>query len=159
MIFAYISSTVFLPPPSPVLANIHLILAYDVPGTEDVSLPTKLWFNAGPSLQPIAGSMPGNRLRRWPNNNPSQGLLYILRKHVVFTQYCFNVDPQSSTLASHWNSIDWLYRVFCCIIRVTIYSLYQKHQITRYIPQCWSNAGTPSATLDHYYSNQNPLSS
>ena len=55
---------VLLPPPSPVLANIHSILAYDVPHTEDVSLPTKLWLNVGPAMQPVAGSMPVNRLRR-----------------------------------------------------------------------------------------------
>ena len=41
---------VFLPPPSPVLANIHSILAYDVPRTEDVGLPTKLRFNVAPAL-------------------------------------------------------------------------------------------------------------
>ena len=56
------------------LANIHLILAYDVPGTEDVGLPTKCRFNTGPVLQLIAGSMPVNRLRRWPNINLSPGL-------------------------------------------------------------------------------------
>ena len=55
---------VLLPPPSPVLANIHSILAYDAPDTEDVGLPTKFRFNFVPALQPIAGSMPGNRLRR-----------------------------------------------------------------------------------------------
>ena len=49
---------VLLPPPTPVLANIHSILAYDVPDTEDVGLPTKFRFNVGPALQPIAGSMP-----------------------------------------------------------------------------------------------------
>ena len=55
---------VFLPPSSPVLANINSILAYDVPDTEDLGLPTKCRFNVGPALQPIAGSMPVNRLRR-----------------------------------------------------------------------------------------------
>ena len=50
-------------PPS---ANIHSILADDVPRTELVGLPTKVWFNVGPALQPIAGSMPVNHLRRWP---------------------------------------------------------------------------------------------
>ena len=50
---------VFLPPPS--LANIHFsILAYGVPGTDDVGLPTKLRFNVGPALQPIAGSITGS---------------------------------------------------------------------------------------------------
>ena len=55
---------VLLPPPSPVLANIHSIFDYDVPDTEDVGLPTKFRFNVGPVSQPIAGSMPANRLRR-----------------------------------------------------------------------------------------------
>ena len=41
---------VLLPPPWPVLANIHSIVAYDVPGTEDVGLPTKFWFNFDPAL-------------------------------------------------------------------------------------------------------------
>ena len=81
------------------LANIHSILAYDVPGTE--GLPTKFRFNVGPALQPIAGSMPVNRLRRWPNTNLSPGLFYTLGKHVAFSHCCFNVDPQSSTLARH----------------------------------------------------------
>ena len=92
---------VFLPPPSPVLANIHPTLAYDVPRTEDVGLPTEFRFNVGPASQPIARSMPVNRLRRWPNANPSLGLLYTLCKHVSFTLRCFNVDSQSSTLTSH----------------------------------------------------------
>ena len=102
---------VFLPPPSPVLANIHSILAYDVPGTEDVGLPTKFRFNVGPTLQPIAGLMPVTCLRRWPNTNLSPGLLYTLHKHVAFNQCCFNVDPQCSTLARHWNS-NGLQRLF-----------------------------------------------
>ena len=92
---------VFLLPPSPVLANIHSIHTCDVPHTEDVGLPTKFRFNVGPASQPIAGLMPINRLRRWPNTNLSLGLLYNLRKHVAFTQCCCNVDPQSSTLARH----------------------------------------------------------
>ena len=53
---------VFLPL-SPVLANIHPILAYDVPSTEDVGLRTKSQFNVGPASQPIAGSMTVNRPR------------------------------------------------------------------------------------------------
>ena len=56
--------------------------------------------------------MPVNCLRRWPNTNLSPGLLYTLHKHEAFNQFCFNVDPQSSTLARQWNSIGWLYRLF-----------------------------------------------
>ena len=69
---------VLLPQPSPVLANIHSILAYNVPDTENVGLPTKHRLNVGPALQPIAGSMPINLLRRWPSTNLLPGLLYIL---------------------------------------------------------------------------------
>ena len=68
---------VFLPPPSQVLANIYSILAYDVPGTDDRGLPTKFRFNAGPALQPIAGSMPVNRLRRWPTLIYHQAVVYF----------------------------------------------------------------------------------
>ena len=58
------------------LSNIHSILAYDVPGTEEVGLPTQFRFNVGPAFQPIGGSMPVNHLRRWPNTNLSSSLLY-----------------------------------------------------------------------------------
>ena len=85
---------------------------YLVHNAEDVGLPTKFRINAGQASQPIASSMPANRLRHWRNTNPSLGLLYTLRKHVAFTRCCCNVDPQSSTLARNWNSIGWLYRVF-----------------------------------------------
>ena len=83
--------------PSPVFANIHSILTYDVPDTEGVGLPTKSRFNVGPALQPIAVLMSVNRLRR---THLSLGLLYTLRKHVSFNQYCFNVDPQSWVIIS-----------------------------------------------------------
>ena len=99
-------------------AGQHLFkLAYDVPGTEDVGLPTEFRFNVGPASQPIAGSIPVNGLWCWLNTNSSLGLLYTLRKYVASTQCSFNVNPQSS-LARHWNSIGWFY-VFsdCCIMR------------------------------------------
>ena len=53
---------------SPVLASIHPILAYNVPRTDNVGLPTKFRFNVGPASQLIADSMSVNRLRRWPNS-------------------------------------------------------------------------------------------
>ena len=81
--------------------NIHSILAYAGIDTEDVGLPTKFRFSVGPALQAIAGSMSVNRLRRGSNTDLSLGLLHTLSKHVAFSQYCFNVDPQSSTLARH----------------------------------------------------------
>ena len=77
------------------------ILAYDVPRTEDVGLRTKFRLNVGPASQHIAGQMPVNRPLRWPNTNSSLDLLYNFRKHVAFTQCCFNVDPQFLTLARH----------------------------------------------------------
>ena len=84
-------------------ANIHSIPDYDVPGKEvvHVGLPTKFRVNVGPALQPFAGTMPVNRLRRWPNTNLSPGLLYTWHRYVAFNQCCFNVDPQSLTLARH----------------------------------------------------------
>ena len=88
---------------SPVLASIHPILAYDVPRTENVGLPTKFRFNVGPASQLIADSMPVNRLRRWPNTNPSP--VCGFRKHVSFTQCCFNVDSvfdDGQSLKQHW---------------------------------------------------------
>ena len=76
----------FLPKPSPVLANVTSMLcrvsftpertvtssnksvyAYDVPGTHNVGLPIQYRFNVGPASQPIAVSMSVNRIRRWPN--------------------------------------------------------------------------------------------
>ena len=52
-------------------------IKYDhIPRIEDVGLPTKFRFNVGPALQLIAGSMPVNCLRRWPNTRPLLGLLY-----------------------------------------------------------------------------------
>ena len=40
---------------------------YDVSGTHNVGLHTQYWSNVGPATQLIAGSMPVNRIRRWPN--------------------------------------------------------------------------------------------
>ena len=51
---------------------------YYVPRTEDVGLPTQFRFNVGPASQPIAGSMPFNRLRRWPNTNTTLQVCCIL---------------------------------------------------------------------------------
>ena len=135
------------------LANIHSLLAYDVPRTENVGLPTKFRFNVGPSLQPIAGSMPVNRLQRWPNTNLSPGLLYTLCKHVAFNQCRFNVDPQSSTPTRHWNSIGWLYRVSWLLhyAGVALTSRCRKHQITQNIGPmllfCWTTVCDAGPTL------------
>ena len=56
--------SLFLPPSSLISQCTRL---YDVPGTHNVSLPTQYRFNVGPASQPIAGSMPVNHIRRWPN--------------------------------------------------------------------------------------------
>ena len=77
---------------------------------EDVGLPTKFRFNVGQASQPIAGSMPVNRLRRWALI--LHWVCYILWQTRAIHPICFNVDLQSSTLARHCNSIGWLYRVF-----------------------------------------------
>ena len=58
----------FIPPPSPVMANIHSILASKsccvyLYYTQDVCLPTQFRFNFGPVSLPIAGSMPTNQGR------------------------------------------------------------------------------------------------
>ena len=58
----------FIPPPSPVMANIHSILASEsccvyLHYTQDVGLPTQFRFNVGPVSLPIAGSMPTNQGR------------------------------------------------------------------------------------------------
>ena len=60
---------------------------YDVPRTEDVGLPIQFQFNVGPASQPIAGSIPVYRLRRWPNTNPTLGLLYALSQHISKHMY------------------------------------------------------------------------
>ena len=118
----YYVQRVFLPPPSPVLANIHSIVAYDVPRTKDVDLPTKFRFNVGPASQPIDGSISVNCLRRWPSTNPSLGLLYTMRKHVT--------SPNAVSMLTHnlqrWPDIETasgdrtVFSDCCIIMRVTL---------------------------------------
>ena len=87
---------VFLPPPLPVLANIHSILAYDVP--------RRTYRGCGPTHEMPVQCWASILAYCWFNAcQPSTtlGLLYTSRKHLAFTQCCFNVDPQSSTLARH----------------------------------------------------------
>ena len=111
----------FLPPPSPVLANIHSILAYDVPGTEDVGLPTKFQFNVGPGSQPIAGSMPVNRLRRLPNTNLSPVWCILCAN----TWHSTNAVPMLTYSYRRWPVIetalgDCTMFSDCCIMLVTL---------------------------------------
>ena len=55
----------------------------DVPGTHNVGLPTKYWFNVGPASQPIAGSMPVNRIRRSPNIKTEMGDYPVIHWRVL----------------------------------------------------------------------------
>ena len=71
---------------------------FDVPRTEDVGLPTKFRLNVGPALQPIAGSMPVNRLRRWPNTNLSPGLFFYFAQIRGFQPILFQCWPHSLRL-------------------------------------------------------------
>ena len=103
-----------------------------LPRTEDEDLPTKFWFNVGPASQPIAGSMPVKGLWRWPNTNPSLGLLYTFRKHVEFTQCCWpTVFDAGSSLNQYWVIVQCFLTAALCCWRFPYRS--QKHQRTRYI--------------------------
>ena len=83
----YILQRLFIPPPWPVLANIHSILAselccgclYD---RRDVGLTTQFLFNGGLESQPIAGSMPVNCVRRWLNTT-----LTLTERMILLHQY------------------------------------------------------------------------
>ena len=76
------------------LASIHLILAYDVPYTEDVGLPTTFRFNVGPASQPIAGSMLVNHLPCWRKT---------LIHHWVCCILCANMwhSPNAVSMLTH----------------------------------------------------------
>ena len=89
------------------LVNIHSIHSYDAPRTEDVGLPTKFRFNVEPASQPIAGSMPINRLRPGPTLIHHWFCCILCANTWHSPNAIFNVVPQSSTLARHWNSIGW----------------------------------------------------
>ena len=53
---------------SPTTSPVNRAAACLYTRTHDVGLPTQFRFNAGPASQPIAGSIPVNRPRCWPNN-------------------------------------------------------------------------------------------
>ena len=71
--------------------------------------------------------------------------------HVTFNQCCFNVDRQSSTLARHWNSIGWVYRVFWLLHYAgdALTTRRQKHQITQYIGVVGTARWTDLSTRHH----------
>ena len=126
---------VLFQPPSPVLANIHSILAYDVPDTEDVGLPTKFRFNVGPALQPIASSMPVNRLRRTHSTNLSPVCCILCAN----TWYKTNGVSMFTHSLRRWPVIETALgdcTVFsdCCIMLVTFkIPAPETPDITRYI--------------------------
>ena len=104
-------SLVLLPTPSPVLANINSIPAYDVPDTEDIGLPTEFRFNVGPALQPIPGSMPCRYLTDcfqcnalciiswarqlfWYFNFMNRFVIYVRKKRRnIFGGHLYDADP------------------------------------------------------------------
>ena len=49
------------------VATAITLYAPDPRRTRNEGLRTQYRFNFGPALQPIVGSMPVNRIRRWPN--------------------------------------------------------------------------------------------
>ena len=74
----------FIQPPSPVLANIHSILASEsrcaclYEYTHDVGLPTQFLLSGGPEVQPIAGSIPVNCVRRSTRVGVNSGIEWEL---------------------------------------------------------------------------------
>ena len=77
-------------------------------------------FNVGPALQPIAGSMPVNRLRHWSSTNLSPGLLYTLRN----TCHSTNTVSMLTHSLRRWQVIeialgDWTVFSDCWIMLVT----------------------------------------
>ena len=57
-------------------------LVVGLPCTDDVGLPTLFRFNVGTASQPIAGSMPTNRLRRWHQHYSNTGSVVYLGARV-----------------------------------------------------------------------------
>ena len=84
----------FLPPPSLISQCTRL---YDVPGTYDIGLPTQYRFIVGPASQPIAGSMPVNRIRRWPNIETEFGDYPVFALGAI--RVTLNATYQITTLA------------------------------------------------------------
>ena len=86
--------------PPPVLINL-----YGVPGTHNVGLPTQCRFNVGSALQPIAGSMPVNHIRRWPNIETEAGdcPLFVLTA-IGVTRYAPKGHYPDNTI--HWPNCD-----------------------------------------------------
>ena len=73
--------------------SFNRLLAYYVPHTENVGLPTKVRFNVGPASQTIAGSMPAIVNDAGPTLIYLRVCCILCSKHVAFNQCCLNVDP------------------------------------------------------------------
>ena len=167
----------FLPPPTPLLVNIHSILvsesccrvSLDVPRTEDVSLPTQFRFNVRQRCSQLLVQC------RTIVYDAGQTLI----QHWVCGILC------ASTLANTWHSPN--------AVLMFTNSLRRRHNIEAVFGDCtvfagiaallcgdaflsgchkghfpdktihWpivdSNVGPPSATLGEHHSNQNHLSS
>ena len=126
------------------LPTMYLVVLVSCRPTHQI--PVQCWAS-------VAGRMTINRLRRWPNTNPLLGLLYILRKHVAFTQCCFNVDPvpdAGPTLG------DCTVLTDCCIVNASdaFHSCARIIRKQNTLAQCWINAGPMSAPLGQHYSTR-----
>ena len=151
---------VFLSPPSPVLANIYSILAYNIPLTEDVVLPTKFRFNVGPALQPLlvrCGSIVYDA-------GPTLIHHWVSCILCPKTWHSINVVSMLTHSLRCWPVIETALgdcTVFadCCIMLVTL--LIPEPEIPDNTIH-WLNADVMlchSATLGQHFSSQNPLSS
>ena len=67
----------------------------------NLGLPTQYRFNVGPASQPIAGSMPGNRIRHWPNIETGLGNCPVL----VLTAMRVTLYPPKAHCP--YNTIHW----------------------------------------------------
>ena len=85
------------------LVNIHSTLAYDVPRTDDVRLPTKFRFNVRPATQPIAVLNLTHNLQRWPDIETA------LSDFTVFSDCCIlmRVMPSIPAPETPDNTIHW----------------------------------------------------
>ena len=158
------------------LANIYSILvlpvnratAYIYKRTHDVGLLTQFRFNVGPASQPISASMMVNRLRCWPNTNPTLGLLYTC--HSANTCHSPNAVSMLKYSLRRWPSIEIALGDCPVFSGVLPHSnagdaFLPRRQKGHFPDNIIANCpmlmydGPPSATLSQHYLAQNPLSS
>ena len=88
----------FLPPPS-LISQVYSSIRCT--WSHNVGLPTQYRFNVGPASQPIAGSMPFNRIRRWPNIETGLGDCPVFALTAIWvTLYAPKGHYQDNTI--HW---------------------------------------------------------